>query len=340
MKKNLITGATGIVGSHVLFALLKNNQEVIACKQNDSDVKKVLLLFSCYTNHFQSLFDRIRWIDIDLNDLFSLEEAFEGIDHVYHCAGFVSFNRVDRKKLFEINTVGTKNVVNACLSKKVEALCFVSSMSTLHNLDVKEPITESIFWKSSGKESDYALSKYRAELEVWRGIEEGLNAVIVNPGVILSPVFWEQSSAKIFATCYKGNLFYPPGNSAYVAALDVANCMIQLLERKIFKQRFILIEGNYSYQSILSMIQTNFKRRAPIIRANKALLTLAWMAQSFIGFLHGKPPKITKSLIHSALNKQTYSNQKIVEVLQYTFVTSPKAIESICEFYIKNQRSI
>lgn len=340
MKRNLVTGATGIVGSHVLLALLQNNQEVIACKQENSDVKKVLLLFSCYTNEYQRFFDKIKWIDIDLNDLFSLEDAFNGIDHVYHCAGFVSFNRIDRKKLFEINTEGTKNVVNACISKKVEALCFVSSMSTLHNLEVKEPITESVFWKSSGKESDYALSKYKAELEVWRGMEEGLNAVIVNPGVILSPVFWEQSSAKIFATCYQGNLFYPPGNSAYVSATDVADCMIQLVERKIFKQRFILIEGNYSYRSILSAIQTNFKRKAPIIRANKALLTLGWMVQSFFGFLLGKPPKMTKSLIHSALNQQTYSNKKVVETLQYTFVSSLKAIENICACYIKNQRSI
>ncbi|MGZ4090066.1 MAG: NAD-dependent epimerase/dehydratase family protein [Bacteroidia bacterium] len=190
---NLVTGATGIIGSHVVLKLLQANKPVVAARQKNSDVAAVEKLFAYYTKESARLFQKIKWVEVDVCDIFSVEEALDGITIVYHCAGYISFDRRNREKLFKINEGGTANVVNACLLKNV-TLCHVSSIATINNLDYKDNLDETVFWKTSGRESDYAVSKYNAEREVWRGIEEGLRAVIVNPGVVLSPGFWNQSS--------------------------------------------------------------------------------------------------------------------------------------------------
>jgi dihydroflavonol-4-reductase len=249
---NLITGATGLVGAHVALQLLQQNKSVVAIKRDVSDISKTKKLFSYYTSDANILFNKIKWVDADVCDIYSLLDALEGIETVYHCAGFVSFNSKDNKQMHRINAEGTANVVNACLEKNIKALCHVSSIATLQNPDITKNIDESVYWKSSPNASDYAISKYNGEREVWRGTEEGLNAVIVNPGIILGPGFWHQSSGKLIETCYKGNPFYTNGSSATIDAKDVASCMIQLTEKKEFSKRFVLIENNYSFKEILS----------------------------------------------------------------------------------------
>ncbi|WP_317898747.1 NAD-dependent epimerase/dehydratase family protein [Aurantibacillus circumpalustris] len=330
---NLVTGATGIVGSHVVLALLQNNEEVIACKQKSSDVKKVEELFSFYTVDYKNLFGKIKWVDVDILDIFSIEEALKGVTNVYHCAGFVSFDSRDRKKTMSINETGTKNVVDACLHNKIKALCHVSSLAAIHNLDYTSALSEDVFWKKSGKESDYAISKYNAEREVWRGIEEGLNAVIVNPGVVLSPGFVGQSSSRLFDAAYKGNKFYPVGTTAYIAASDVAKIMIKLIALEKFGQRYILIENNYRYFDILSHIQRNFNKPVPSIKATRFILTLANIFEDFRVFFQGGEKRVTKALIRSAFNKQEYSNKKINTELGVEFVPVLQIIEQICQKY-------
>lgn len=278
---------------------------------------------------------KVRWVDLDLNDVFSIEAALEGVDTVYHCAGFVSFNRNHRRQLMEVNHEGTRRLVDACIHKKIGAFCHVSSLATLHNLEHTGLLNEQVFWKKSGKESDYAVSKYNAEREVWRAIEEGLNAVIVNPGVVLSPGFWDQSSSTIFKTCYKGNLFYPPGNTAYVHAADVAYCMVSLTEKQRFGERFLLLENNYTFRQIFSLIQVAFHKKPPSVRAGRFVLTVGWMAEAILAFFTGRSAVITRAIINSALNTQLYSNQKIKEALNLEFISTGKAIEEICMAYEK-----
>lgn len=334
-KVNVVIGATGIVGSHVLLQLLLSQQKVIACKQKSSDVSKVKRLFQFYENEGDALFETIVWQEIDLRDIFSIEAVVAGADTVYHCAGLVSFNALDRKQLMEINVDGTKNIVNACLEKGVKRLCYVSSLASLHNLDVKEAIDEKVFWKSSGKESDYAISKYKAELEVWRGMEEGIETVIVNPGVILSPVFWKQSSAKMFHTCYQGNRFYPPGKTAYVSAWDVASCMLMLMQKECYGERYILIEGNYTYKEIFSLIQINFHQKPPNIRVNRLFLRFARVLDTMAAFVSDRDALITKAIIRSAFNQQIYSNKKVLKTLDYPFEPTANYIERVCAAYVE-----
>jgi nucleoside-diphosphate-sugar epimerase len=331
---NLVTGATGIIGSHVVLQLLKNNEVVIAGKQPGSDLGKIRRLFSQYNAGDETLFKQIRWIDIDVRDLFSVEAALQDVTRVFHCAGFVSFANKDRKKLFEINEKGTRNVVNACLFKKVEALCHVSTIGAINNLDYRGRLDESVFWKTSGRESDYALSKYGAEREVWRGMEEGLNAVIVNPGVALAPGFWDQSSSRIFNNCFKGNRFYTGGSTGYVAAADVAKIMVALVAGKHFANRYILIEDNYPFKTVLKTIHRHFKKPEPSIQASRGMLYIARYLDALKCLFTGAEPVITPALVNAALNRQAYSNEKIKALLDYHFMPVIPLLARICDQYI------
>lgn len=330
---NLVTGATGIVGSHVLFQLLQSGKPVVAGKRKGSNLAQVEKLFSYYTPDYKELFAKIKWVDLDVEDIFSVEEALEGIDTVYHCAGFVSFYSFDRKKLFAVNENGTRNVVNACLHKNVKALCHVSSIAAINNSDYKTILDENVYWKTSGKESNYAISKYNAEREVWRGMEEGLNAVIVNPGLILTPGFWEQSSAKLVASYHKIGLFYINGIAAYVSAQDVARAMIALTEKQKFNNRYILVEGNYSYKDIMTIVRAQFGKPAPKIKANRFMLQMGRMAQGFISIFSGKNPTLTKALVKAAFNQQAYSNQRIKKELGFEFTPTKEVLSEICRIY-------
>lgn len=333
---NLITGATGLVGAHVSLQLLQQGKSVVAIKREGSDILKTKKLFSYYTPDFEKLFNQIKWVDADISDIYALLDALEGIDTVYHCAGFVSFNHKHKKQIHAINNVGTANVVNACLEKKTKALCYVSSIATLQNPDITKNIDESVYWKSSPSASDYAISKYNGEREVWRGIEEGLNAVIVNPGIILGPGFWHQSSGKLIDTCYKGNPFYSEGSSATVDAKDVAACMIQLTEQQHFGKRFVLTENNYSFKDILSETHKALSKKVPYINAGKGLLVTAKWLDTFRCMITGKEPIITKETINAGLEKNTFSNARIKQAINFSFTPLQETLQFVSAAFLND----
>lgn len=331
---NLVTGATGTIGAHLTLKLLQQNQKVICIKRAGSDVNKTKKIFSYYTSDYEKLFERIIWVDADVTDMFSILDALEGVDVVYHCAGIVTFNKKQSKELFKINIEGTANMVNACLEKNIKAFCHVSSIAAIYNPDIKINIHENVYWKSSPNVGNYAISKYGGEREVWRGIEEGLNAVIVNPGIVLAPGFWNQSSGKLFSTCFKGMLFYGSGSSATVDVEDVVNCMIALVEKKQFNQRFILTENNYSYKEILSKIHVEFGNKPPGFLAPKFLLIFANIAESILCFFTNKEPLLTKETAISSLDVNTYSNAKIKQAIGYEFKPINKSLKFICNCFL------
>lgn len=328
---NLVTGATGLLGSHVVLKLLQQGKTVMATKQENSDINKVKKLLSYYVANPDELFNKIKWVHLDITDVVSTEEALNGIETVYHCAGFVSFQERDLEKLKQINEIGTANLVNACLSKKIKAFCHVSSLAAINNSDYLGQLTEKVFWKTSGQESAYTISKYNAEREIWRGIEEGLNAVIVNPGVILAPGYWNQSSGKLFAFCKKGNLFYTDGSTGYVGALDVADIMTQLIDKEIFNERYILIEGTYTFKEIFTMIQNEFNKRPPFIKSGLFLLHFGRIIDGIWCKLTGKDRVLTKEIIHSAMGHKQFSNLKIKNTLQFDFNPIKALVPSICK---------
>jgi dihydroflavonol-4-reductase len=332
----LLPGATGILGSHVTLVLLEAGKNVLACRRAGSQTQKARELFRHYGR--EDLFGTINWTDIDVTDVFSLENTFTPGCVVYHCAGLVSFDSRDRDALYSANVTGTANVVNACLTRGADLLCHVSSAAAIHNLDKRSALDEMVFWKRSGTESDYARSKYSAEREVWRGAAEGLNVVIVNPGVVLSPGFAEQSSSKIFDTCYKGTVFYPDGITGYVAARDVALIMARLVEERKTNDRYILVEGNYSYREIFGAIQRNFSKREPFIPAGNLILRLGWIVDNILSFILRRPPTLTRALIHSAGRKQDYSSRKLLKATGFEFTPTMQVLREICVSYLERRR--
>lgn len=326
-KPYVVTGATGIVGSHVTMHLLDSGHSVIACKRSQSSLKSLEELFlSCGKQH---LLQKIEWKEADINDVYALDDVIRNAKGVFHCAGMVSFLRSDRQSLKKINTDGTLNVVSACLHANVP-LCFVSSIATLNNTDVKGELTESVFWKRSGKESDYAISKYNAEREVWRAMEEGLEAVIVNPGVVLSEGFRNHSSSAIFDRIRKGLRFYTKGSTAYVAATDLAKAMVMLMEKKKFGQRYIVTEGNYSFHEILTAIAKALEVTPPKTEAGRSLLNLAGFLENVVSFVLGKNAQLSSALINSLLSESRYSNKKISIESGMQFTPIKAEIERIC----------
>lgn len=337
---NLITGATGLIGAHVALQLLQRHEPVIAIKRSGSDVLKTKKLFSYYTPDAEALFNRLKWVDADINDIYSLLDALEGVETVYHCAGFVSFNRNDRKQLHQINAEGTANVVNACLEKKGVVLCHVSTIGTLQNPDITSNIDESVYWKSSPLASEYAISKYNAEREVWRGIEEGLQAVIVNPGVVLGPGFWNQSSGKLISTSYKGTAFYTNGGSATVDARDVAYCMIELVKKKEFNKRFILIENNHSFKTVLSLVHKALGKKEPSMEAGKSLLNLGRWLDALWCAITGKNQTITKETVVAALSNNSFNNTRIKQTLGFEFTSLASTADFVGKAFLNDLQHV
>ncbi len=314
---NLVTGATGIIGSHVALHLLQQGKPVTAGRRQGGDIEKTKRLFQCYGA--QHLFEKLKWVTLDLTDIFSIEDVLNDVQTVYHCAGYVSFQEKDTLLLKQLNENATANLVNACLFKGVKNLCHVSSIATINNNDYNGKLSEGVFWKTSGKESYYAISKYNAEREVWRGGEEGLNIAIVNPGVVLSPVFIKQSSGNLIGFCKKGNRFYTEGKTAYVAATDVAKAMVELMDKQIYNERFILAENHYTNKEILSLIQKAFGHAAPQRKVSKSTMLILSVFDAFASLVTGRNRRLNKEIIRATFGVKEFSAEKIKDKINFSF---------------------
>lgn len=334
---NLVTGATGILGAHVVYELLRRGVPVRAGKRDQRNIRKVFHLFELLSPDAQALAGDIEWVDLDVRDIFSIEDALQGVQRVYHCAGLVSFEHRHREALLSVNEGGTRNVVNACLRFPGIELCHVSSVATLHNLDFSAVLDETVFWKRSGRESDYAISKYNAEREVWRGMEEGLRALIVNPGLVLSAGFYDQSSSRMFETTARGNPFYTRGNVAVISARDAARMMVELMEAQAFGERFVLVQQNMPYRELLSRLANAMGTRPPFIELGRTALRLASMAESVLNYFTKDRKRVTRAVINSILNTQKYSADKVKNRLKYEFEPLEKTLDLIALNYKKNR---
>jgi dihydroflavonol-4-reductase len=330
-KKILVTGGTGLVGSHLLYELASKGNSVRAIIRDKANIEKVRKVFSYYSGNVNNLVDKIEWIEGDVLDLVSLEEAFENISIVYHCAAIVSFNNKNKSELLKTNIEGTENIVNLCIEKNIEKLCYVSSVAAIGSTENGDLVTEKEMWIPADDHSFYSISKFKSEMEVWRGVQEGLNAVIVNPSIILGPGFWESGSGEIIKKGSKGMLFYTLGKTGFVDVRDVAPCMIKLTESTISGERFILNSENLNFKEIFTEISSAFGVKKPKYNADKKLMTLAYFMDFLLSTLKIKKQEITKSIVKSSLNKTEYSNKKIKETLGYEFIPVNESIRFAVE---------
>ncbi|MET2986422.1 NAD-dependent epimerase/dehydratase family protein [Aureibaculum conchae] len=334
----LVTGGTGLVGSHLLYQLAQKGKKVVAIRRKNSDLEAVKKVFSYYSSDFERLFEYINWVTADINDIPALSDAFKGITKVYHSAALISFSSSDYKKMRKINIEGTANIVNLCIENQIEKLCFVSSVAAVGKPLTGKNINEDNEWNVADNNYGYAITKYGAELEVWRAGQENIDVVIVNPGVILGSGFWENGSGKLFDKTYNGFPFYTEGITGFVDVMDVATIMIELMNSTIKNERYLLVSENESFKTVFFAIADAFGKKRPSIKVTKLISGMGWRVNWLLSKFSGKTPMITKQSAQSSHNSYYYSNKKIKKALNYEFVPLEKTIKNICENYLKNTK--
>lgn len=333
---NFVTGGTGLLGSHLIYDLLQRGEKVRALKRDTSNVEFVKKVFSYYASNVNELFDKIEWVNGDVLDFYSIKEAIKGLDHVYHCAAIISFDPKKRIQIIHENVRGTANLVNACIEQKTKKYCQVSSIAALGRSEITGPITEAGEWLDSKNKSAYSISKHLSEMEVWRGIAEGLNAVIVNPSIILGPGNWENGSSKMFTSIYNGLRYYTKGIAGYVDVRDVSKAMIMLMEDDICNERFILNAENLSYEYVLKLMAESLGVKIPDIYAKKWMSELGWRIEKIKGIISNKPALITKETARTAHKTLCFSSQKIIDALNMEFIPIDQSIKEISSLYLKD----
>lgn len=333
----LVTGATGLVGSHLLYYLSQKNEPVRATFRTEQKLEAVRHVFSYYSENPDALFSKIEWVQCTLNDIPKLTEVFQNITHVYHCAAVVSFDPNDYLELRKVNIKGTANIINLCIANAIKKICYVSSIAALGEAENSTTITENESWNQEADHNVYAITKYGAELEVWRGTQEGVNAVIVNPGIIIGPGFWRSSSGSLFKRVYKGLKYYTLGTSGYVDIHDVVICMIRLMESDIKNKRYIIVSENWSFKDFSFKAAHELGVDRPKKEATKFLLEIAWRFDWLNYFFKRKYRRLPKQLAHSLLKNRHFSNEKIKTDLNFKFKPVDTSIEETSRVFLKDQ---
>jgi nucleoside-diphosphate-sugar epimerase len=330
----LITGATGLVGSRLLFDLVSAGKQVRVLVRSNSNRSRITKMFADNPGLLNS---SVEWAEGDILDVLSLREAMRGVKQVYHCAGLVTFQPGEADRLMEVNGDGTANVVNMALEAGVEQLCHVSSIAALGRNADGEHIDENASWKTSKRNSAYAISKYSAEREVWRGAAEGLNVVIVNPGVILGPGNWKTDSSMIFGQVWRGLRFYTRGVTGFVDVRDVTAAMIALTDKRISGERYVLVSENRPFREVMDRIADKMGKKRPHIYAGPLLTAFAWRAERIKGLLTGRKPVITRETAQSATSQYYYNAEKIKKGTGLSFIPVDRSVEETVEVFLREK---
>lgn len=332
----LVTGGTGLAGSHLLLELTAEGKRVRALRRKSSNTDFVNHVFNTYARDPEKQLALIDWVEGDVLDVFSLEDAMEGVSQVYHNAAVVSFRPGDRDIMNKVNVEGTANVVNAAILKGVKKLCHLSSIAALGRSNEDGITDETTSWVSSKNNSYYSISKFNGEQEVWRGSVEGLDTVIILPSVILGLADIGNSSMQLFNTVLKGLPFYTPGTNGFVDVRDIAKAQIVLMNSDVVNEKFIVSAENLSYKDVLGMIADGFGKRRPFVKVSKGMAMLSWNFFKIKSLLTGKSPIITKETAGTAMRTYFYSNKKFTSVTDMNFHTIEDTVSGLCKIYKDN----
>lgn len=326
----LITGATGMIGARILFDLSKN-ERVKALHRTTSSMDVVNRIFSPDMNRLKN----VEWVIGDVNDIYSLEDAFENVDVVYHSAAFISFRASDREAMMKINVEGTANMVNIALDKKVKRFCHISSVAALGRIAGSEVVDENSVWKTSSENSNYAISKYGGEREVWRGIEEGLSAFIINPTIVIGPGDWYSGSAQMFSSVAKGLKFYTTGSTGFVDYRDVSKCAIELMSKGVIGKRFIINSENLPYRFVFDKIAEELGKPKATIQVTPFLAEVGWRLEALRSFIMRDKSMITKETARNGNMHWKYRIDKVKEMIDVEFITIEEAVKHTAALYVK-----
>ncbi|WP_271393434.1 NAD-dependent epimerase/dehydratase family protein [Aequorivita sinensis] len=325
----LVTGGTGLVGSHLLYFLLQENEKVRAIHRAKSDLNSVKKIFSLYTSEADSLYNKIEWVEASVNDIPALTEAFKNITRVYHCAAIISFDSSEYKLLKKVNIEGTANIVNLSLANDVKKLCYVSSVSTLGSNIIDSFISEETPWNSDEKNSVYAITKYGAEMEVWRGTQEGLDAVIVNPGVILGTSPNNDGSGVLVGLGAKGIPFYPSGSMGIVDIKDVVRAMIFLMNSEVKNEQYILVGKNITFKELLSKLAVLFEKKPPTKKLSKGIMLFISGIDWLLNKLFNTKRKVVKANVLSMFTNTAYNTDKLRDQFDFKYTPTDETLKRI-----------
>lgn len=324
-RKILITGGTGFLGAYIIKELISRGYSVRAIHRSAN--------LPTYID--KQILDQVEWVKGDVLDIVSLEEAMQGIDTVIHSAAIVSFDPAQKKHMYKVNIEGTANVVNVSVQYGIKRFVHISSVAALGRTLGGGNVNEEKKWQESKVNTDYAKSKYRAEIEVWRGIAEDLDAVILNPSTILGVGDWHASSSRLFKSVFNGFPWYTKGVNGFVDVEDVAKATILLMESGISAERFIVSSENWTFQQLFNTIADKFDKPRPNKHATPFLGQIAWRVEKFKSWF-GKKPVLTKESARVAQSSTYFENGKILKALPgFSFVPLEKTIEYSCKKYLQ-----
>ena len=313
-----VTGASGLVGSHLIQSLVQKGQHVRALYRNNIPVFKHA--------------EKVNWIKGDILDVSSLEEALQGVTQVYHCAAIVAFTPKQAAAMLHANVEGTANVVNACIQHQVQKLVYVSSVAALGRIREGAAVDETMNWTPETSNSVYGKSKYLAEMEVWRGMGEGLNVAIVNPVIILGAGDWNKGSSEIFKSAYDEFPWYTQGVSGFVDVLDVVDAMQLLMQSEVQGQRYIISGANLPYREIFTRIAQAFHKKPPYKKVTPLLAAIVWRLEAIKGMITGKAPLLTKETAATAQAVVHFDNTKFLNAFpEFKYRSIDETIKRACK---------
>ena len=330
----LVTGGTGLVGSHLLVRLTQENEPIRAIYRTPESIKKTKNVFSYYPNISSELFNTIEWVQADITDVPSMIPAFKGVKKVYHCAAIISFDPADYRTMRKVNIHGTAIIANLSIDAKVEKLCYVSSIATIGDDPKKEVATEENEWVGNEKNNGYAITKYGAETEVWRASQEGVDVVIVNPGVILGSGFWSSGSGIMFSQVYKGFPFYSEGITGFVGVKDVIHCMVALMESTCKNERFIVVSENKSFKEVLFSIADAFGKKKPSKCVQPWQASLFWRWEWLVSKITARKTRMSKYTAKTLHSKTYYSSGKIKKLIIKKFESIEEVITYVSDDFL------
>lgn len=320
----LVTGGTGFLGAYIIKYLVEKGYSVRAIRRAGRQLPFFIA---------DEIINAVEWVEGDVLDIVSLDDAMEGVDTIVHAAGVVSFSSNNKKEMFQVNVEGTANVMNVALEKNIRRIIHISSVAALGRTASGETVTEEKEWNNSSRLNTlYAISKHKGEMEVWRAIAEGLEGVILNPTVILGYGDWNNTSCAIFKTAYNEFPWYSTGINGFVYVEDVARAAVSLLETSISGERFIINGDNWSYQQLFNTIADGFGKRRPHRKVTPLLARFALLAEKIKSLFTGKASILTKETARIAQNYTYYDNSKLLKTLPgFQFTPLEEGIKRSCE---------
>jgi len=338
-----VTGGTGMVGAHLLYDLASKGEKVRALKRPGSNIQRTEKIFAFYSPDYQSLMNNIEWVDGDLLEKESMQGLLAGIDRIYHAAAIVSFDPQDRDAMISNNVDGTANLVDLALLAHVSKFCHVSSVSAIGSPPEGIEANEEHPWRNNLDHSAYAESKYLSEMEVWRAIIQGLDAVIVNPSVIIGPGDWKSGSSLLFNTIWKGLKFYSKGETGFVDVRDVTAAMQRLMDDNVWEvvknQRYILNAENVPFRSFFNQVANCLHVKQPKYFAGPFLLNLAWRLSSVKGSLTGHRPAITRETAGSANRISAFDGSKICRTIGFEYTPIEVSVRNNARLFLEDHCS-